>query len=124
MIYGGVYKIINIGSMFTHIFIFFFGPGFPLGFGMASAANCDAVRFIPGFGPGMPLRFVGLAGGTSRLLFGVDAAALGVESTAELAGEDTDSSDFSWGNFLRALCESLRVTSIDLVCLDGETFDA
>ena len=63
--------------MLTHIFIFFLGPGFPRGFGMASAANCEAVRFIPGFGPGMPLRFIGLAGGTRRLLFGVDAAALG-----------------------------------------------
>ena len=62
---------------------------------MASAANCEAVRFIPGFGLGTPLRFIGFGGGTRRLLLGVDAAALGVESTAELAGDDTDSSGFS-----------------------------
>lgn len=33
---------------------FFFGPGFPLGFGVVS--DCAADRFEPGFGPGTPFR--------------------------------------------------------------------
>jgi len=99
------------GLPFTpSIFIFFFGPGFPLGFGTASAAICEALRFKPGLGPGRLLRFVG--GTLDASPFGVStplSPGFGVDSIAELEGDDTTSSTFSGKNFFKAGEENLRV---------------
>lgn len=59
---------------------FFFGPGFPLGFGMLSASPiAEAERFVPGLGPGTPLRLaseiMGVVGSISLSCFGADISA-------------------------------------------------
>ena len=72
--------------VYTYSRGFFFGPGFPLGFGGPSAMR-PAPLFAPGFGPGMPL-FLDPFEGTLRLFpsaVDVDAPGTGVALDSEAA---------------------------------------
>lgn len=62
---------------------FFFGPGFPLGFGVESVPTPEP-RFAPGFGPGKPFFFASSAVGSR---FGV-APGAGVEFVSEAFSVD------------------------------------
>ena len=67
----------------TYSLGFFFGPGFPLGFGVDSVPTPDP-RFVPGFGPAMPFFFVSsVAGSTAEL-----APGAGVEFVSDAFSVD------------------------------------
>lgn len=72
------------GCVSTYKRGFFFGPGFPLGFGKPSAPS-DNPRFAPGFGPGKLLRLISFAGGAS-LSASVAMLAGAVEGSAASCG--------------------------------------
>jgi hypothetical protein len=83
----------------AYTFIFFFGPGLPLGLGISSAAACDAVRLMAGFEAVSVVDFFS---------FFTDPSIAGA---AELDGDEAVSSGFSYGNFLSIPVASFRVTS-------------
>ncbi|MCJ1362372.1 hypothetical protein MMC16_001475 [Acarospora aff. strigata] len=94
---------------FAYSFGFFFGPGFPLGFGVESVPTPGPL-FEPGLGPGMFILFVSSAADGVAPATGVEfvSEALSVDDAEATGGAEVDVDDEDVLDL-----ESLRVEGLD-----------
>lgn len=98
---------------------FFFGPGFPLSFGVVSVPE-PAPLFVPGFGPGIPFLFDSSlpfceesAAPGAGVLFDSDAFSVDdVEATRGAGVEVDDDEDFALDSFRVAGLDEKRMSKL------------